>query len=207
MRATRTILLVLLMSHSMPGHAQARDAVYSRVQDWMWFAAGAAAGFLLHEGGHVAFDLVSGNEPHLKPVRLGPLPFFAISPQAIRSPGQLYGASMMGFFAEAVYTELIFASYPDLMHRHRPVAEGLLAFHCALDLGYALTGVLQIGPRESDVNSMARAAKVSPQAIGLMLVLPLVFDVLRYIKPELLRGNLWLSAVSRVLMFRAPLVL
>jgi hypothetical protein len=54
---------------------------------------------------------------------------------------------------------------------------------------------------------MARAADVSPRAIGLMLVVPLLFDVLRYLNPELLRGSLWLGGASRVLMFRGALTL
>ena len=163
--------------------------------------SGAVAGLALHEAGHLTFDLMMNNGPELRPVSLGPLPFFAIAPTGIESRQELYSVAMMGFFVEAVYTELIFANHPDLRHHHVPFLEGMLALHFVLDLSYAITGIAGIGPHESDVNAMARAAHVSPAEIGLMLGLPLVFDLLRYLKPELRRSSLWVGANTRWLMF------
>lgn len=199
------LMLIALIALAAP--VRAHDATYSRAQGWLWLAAGAVTGLALHEAGHLAFDLVVGDKPHIIPVNLGPLVFFAIAPQDIKSSRQLYGAAMMGFCVEALYTEVIFARHPDLVHDHQPFAEGLLAFHVALDLGYAITGFTHVGPNESDVNSMARAAGVSPAAIGTMLALPLFFDVLRYFWPGFHRGAVWLGPASRALLLRGAFVL
>lgn len=181
--------------------ASAADSSYEGAEDWLLFLSGALTGLVAHEAGHLTFDLIMNNQPELRPVSLGPLPFFAIAPTAIKSRQELYGAAMMGFFVEAVYTEVIFASYPDLRNHHRPFLEGMLALHFLLDLGYAITGIAGIGPRESDVNSMARSAQVSPAAIGMMLALPLAFDLLRYLHPAGRNRSLWIGASTRWLMF------
>ena len=183
--------------------ANAADTTYERAEDWLLLLSGAVTGLVLHEAGHLTFDLIMNNQPELRPVRLGPLPFFAIAPTGIESRQELYGAAMMGFFVEAVYTEVIFASYPDLRSHHRPFLEGMLALHFLLDLGYAITGIAGIGPRESDVNSMARSARVSPAAIGMMLALPLAFDLMRYLQPGTRSRSLWVGASTRFLMFGA----
>lgn len=187
--------------------AAAKDADYRRVQDWLLFAAGAASGFVAHEAGHLTFDLAVGNDPELRKVKLGPFPFFAIQPSQINTANELYTAAMMGFLVEAAYTEGIFARNPELVKHHRPFHEGMLAFHVALDLGYAITGFAGIGPRQSDVNSMARAADIPPWAVATMLAVPLVFDVLRYVKPETRRWSMWVGMGSRLPMFVTALVI
>lgn len=181
--------------------ARADDATYESAEDWFVLAGGVLTGFVLHEAGHLTFDVLTDHGPKLKPVEFGPVPFFSIAPQNLKTRGELYGATMMGFFVEAIYTEMIFANYPDLRHRHHPFFEGLLLLHFALDLGYALTGVAGIGPHESDVNGMARAAGVSPAAISSMLALPLVFDLLRYFKPRFQNRSIGVGANARWLMF------
>ncbi|HEX6241322.1 MAG TPA: hypothetical protein VFZ61_10530, partial [Polyangiales bacterium] len=160
-----------------------------------------------HEAGHLSFDLAVGNDPEFKRVSLGPFPFFAITPQEPTSDNSRYTMAMMGFLVEAAYTEGIFARNPELVRRHKPLLEGMLAFHLLLDFGYAFTGFLGVGPAESDVNTMANAAGIPPWAVGIMLCTPLVFDVLRYVRPDTRRWSMWVGMGSRVPMFGASIVL
>lgn len=200
-------MLACLLGSLSASRANAYDATYDNAGDWALLLGGALTGLVLHEAGHVTFDLIMNNKPELRPVHLGPLPFFAIAPTGIESQQELYTAAMMGFFVEAVYTELIFANHPDLRLHHKPFLEGMLLLHFALDLGYAITGIAGIGPRESDVNSMARAAQLSPATVGTMLALPLVFDLLRYLYPGQKSRALWVGASTRWLMFGGALLL
>jgi hypothetical protein len=169
--------------------------------------AGAAAGFIAHEAGHLTFDLAVGNDPKFTRVSLGPFPFFAIAPQSANTDNERYTMAMMGFLVEAAYTEAIFARNPELRYRHRPLLEGMLAFHVALDLGYAITGFAHVGPAESDVNTMARASGIPSWGVATMLFVPLVFDVLRYVRPDTRRWSMWVGLGSRVPLFGAALVL
>lgn len=202
-----SLVLAFSMCALSAARVRADDATYTKPQDWLLLLGGAVSGLVLHEMGHLTVDLIADNKPVIRPVALGPLPFFAISPTQAKSSGELYGVAMAGFFVEAVYTELIFANSPDLRYHHQPFLEGMLALHFALDLGYAITGFAGIGPHESDVNTMARAADVSPAAIGTMLALPLMFDLLRYLKPELRNRSIWIGMSARWLMFGGVLFL
>ena len=189
-------------------YAAPPEADYRHTRDWLLLLAGAAIGFVAHEAGHLTFDLAVGNDPQFKKVELGSFPFFAITPaQPMASDNARYTMAMMGFLVEAAYTEGIFARNPELVLRHRPLLEGMLAFHLALDFGYAFTGFLGVGPAESDVNTMARAAGIPPWAMGMILCTPLVFDVLRYVRPDTRRWSMWVGLGSRVPMFGAALVL
>jgi hypothetical protein len=185
----------------------AEEVKYEKPAEWLLLAGGMACGLLLHESGHLAFDFAVGGGVLFSEVKLGPAPFVSVGPRRVGSPTQLYGAAMAGFLVEAAYTEIIFANYPDLVRHHQPFVEGLLALHVALDLGYAITGLANAGPPESDVNSMARAAHVPRSAIAGMLALPLLFDVLRYVKPNLRSRALWVGMGSRWMMFGTVLVL
>jgi hypothetical protein len=180
---------------------------YRRVSDWLLLLTGAALGFVAHEAGHLSFDLAVGNDPEFRRVSLGPFPFVAISPRNPHSNNERYSSAMLGFMVEAAYTEAIFARNPELRHRHKPLLEGMLAFHVALDLGYAITGFANIGPAESDVNTMARAAGIPRWGVALMLAAPLAFDVLRYVRPDTRRWSMWLGLGARLPMFAVALAI
>lgn len=188
-----------------PAPAPASD--YRRVSDWALLLAGAAAGFVAHEAGHLAFDLAVGNDPEFRRVSLGPFPFFAIAPRKAPSDNAAYTAAMMGVLVEAAYTEAIYARNPELRYRHKPLLEGMLAFHLALDLGYAITGFANVGPNESDVNTMARAAGIPRWSVALMLAAPLAFDVLRYVRPDTRRWSMWVGLGARLPMFAVALAI
>jgi hypothetical protein len=187
--------------------ASATEPDYTRARDWILLLAGAAAGFVVHEAGHLGFDLAVGNDPEFKRVSLGPFPFFAIAPQNAHSNNEHYTMAMMGFLVEAAYSEAIFARNPELLHHHRPLLEGMLAFHVALDLGYAITGFAHVGPAESDVNTMARAGGIPSWSVATMLFVPLIFDVLRYVRPDTRRWSMWVGLGARLPVFGAALVL
>lgn len=182
------------------------DANYRRAADYFLLIAGALTGFVAHEGAHLTLDYTLRADPHLVPVHLGPLPFFAIEPRNVHSDRELYGISMMGFLSESIYTELIFARHPELVRHHRPFLEGMLAFHAVLDVSYAITGFANIGPAQSDVNSMARASGLPRWAISTMLITPIAFDIVRYVRPDTRRWSMWVGMGSRLPMFMTLVV-
>lgn len=199
-------LVTVLAMPAAQARPHRRDANYRRAADYFVLLAGAATGLLVHEGGHLTLDIVFRADPHIVPVWLGPLPFFAISPQDVRNERELYGIVMMGFLAESLYTEAIFARHPDLVHHHRPFLEGMLAFHAVLDVSYAITGFMNVGPSQSDVNSMARAAGIPRWAVSTMLIAPIAFDILRYVRPDTRRWSMWVGMASRLPMFSTVVV-
>lgn len=178
MRA-RLLVLTMVAALASPRAALAQHD-YRNGADYGLLLAGIATGFLSHEGGHLLLDGLLGAHPRITAVRLGPLPFFAIEPQTIANDRQLYAISMMGFFMQNAYAETILQRHPDLFENHRPFLEGMMLFHVALSLSYAITGFANAGPPQSDVNSMARAARLPPWVIGVLVLAPAVFDTVRY---------------------------
>lgn len=203
-RAPIRIVVLLLVTTLLTPTARARpDATYRRVTDWLLLLAGAATGLVAHESGHLTLDFALQTHPTLEPVHLGPLPFFAIQPNDVDGDRELYAITMMGFLSEALSTEAIFARHPDLVHHHRPFLEGMLAFHVVLDVSYAITGIANVGPSQSDVNSMARASGIPRWGISTMLLVPVAFDLLRYIRPDTRRWSMWVGMGSRLPLFTA----
>lgn len=160
------------------------EANFRRPTDYLWILLGAAAGFVMHETGHVLMDLSFGKVPRFVPVKLGPFPFFAIEPQGIRGGQERYFIAAAGFLTQDLWSELILGFVPRLRERDRPLLKGLLGFHIVLSLGYAVTAYAGIGPPQSDVNSMARGLGVPSWAIGVLLTVPAVCDLYRYLVPD-----------------------
>lgn len=160
------------------------EASFRRPTDYLWILLGAAAGFVMHESGHVVMDLSFGKVPRFVPVKLGPFPFFAIEPQGLRGGQERYFIAAAGFLTQDLWSELIFGFVPRLRERDRPLLKGLLGFHIVLSLGYAITAFAGIGPPQSDVNSMARGLGVPSWAIGTLLAVPAVCDLYRYLVPD-----------------------
>jgi hypothetical protein len=181
-------------------HAQPGEHDYRRAGDYGYFVLGALTSFVVHEGGHLALDGVLGAHPTFEPVHLGPLPFFAIQPNRIRSDRQLYAISMMGFLTEAISNDIILSRHPRLRYDHEPFLEGMLAFNSGLDISYSITGLANVGPPQSDVNSMARAARIPTWAVGLMLLVPAAFDIVRYSDPDA-KWAPWVARGARLVLF------
>jgi len=204
-RFRRQLLLVLVLSLLVRSAAAAppKEADFRRFTDWLWLAAGALAGFVAHEGGHVLLDVASGSQPELRKVTLGPFPFFAIQPSTpTLSPALRYAIPMMGFAVQGLYSELILGIDPRLREHHRPFLKGMLGFHAVLSVGYAITGFAAIGPPQSDVNSMSRALHVPPWGIGLLVMVPAACDVYRYFVPDS-RWAPWVSLGGKLTMIGA----
>ena len=89
------LCLVLCLASLAPRSAAARrrplisvapEADFRKVTDWLLFFGGALTAFVGHELGHVTADLLFGKSISFQPVKLGPIPFFAIQPCCNLSP-------------------------------------------------------------------------------------------------------------------------
>jgi hypothetical protein len=203
-RGARTALLVCALFALGPARAHGREADFRRVPDYLWLLLGAGFGFVVHESGHLMLDGMLGAEPKFVGVKLGPFPFFAIQPTHLTSNQERYFIAQAGFMMEDVYSELILGLDPHLREHHHPFWKGMLAFHIVVDVGYAVTGMANIGPPQSDVNTMSRALGVPPWSIGLMLLVPAAADAYRYFVPDS-RWAPWVSLGSKVTAVGATL--
>jgi hypothetical protein len=168
------------------------EADFRHFVDYVWFAAGAVTGFVGHELGHVAADLMAGKSIDFVRTDLGPFPFFAIQPCCNLTRREEYAIASAGFLVQDVNSELIFWIAPRIRSQRHAFLKGVLVFDIALSLGYAITGFAGIGPPQSDVNTMARGLAVPPWQVGLMLAIPAAVDVYRYLVP----GSVWAPWVS-----------
>ena len=97
---------------------------------------GAAVGLGLHESAHVVADVASGVAPGLKKVTFGPIPFFAITHDAV-PPAREFVISSAGFWMQHVVNEYLFATHPTLLDEHAPVLKGILAFNILTSVAYS----------------------------------------------------------------------
>jgi hypothetical protein len=203
-------LLVVLAITGPPSALRARadesletpEADFRHVADYAWFALGAASAFVGHELGHVVTDLFFGKSISFVRVDLGPFPFFAIQPCCNLTPREQYVIGSAGFLVGDVSSELILQIAPRLRGRRHAFLKGVLMFDIALALGYAITGFAGIGPPQSDVNTMARGLGVPPWQVGLMLAVPAVVDLYRYLVPRSVWAP-WTSVTSKSLLLGA----
>src|SRR5678809_212302 len=76
------VLILVFLASSARAQDPARPSVSDsehRAAETVKFLAGAAAGLLIHESGHLVLDVAFDAGPRFKGVRFGPLPFFAIA--------------------------------------------------------------------------------------------------------------------------------
>ena len=208
-RRLRALTLIALLLCSSVVRAderiEGREADFRRFSDWAWLALGAATGFVGHELGHVTADLVTGHTPRFVPTKTGPFPFFAISPCCgTLSHAEAYYIASAGFAVGDVSSELILQVMPKIRSRRAAFLKGVLLLDVGLALGYALTGFLEsrwpnIGPPQSDINSMARALGAEPWQVGIYLVGPALIDVYRYFVPRSSFAP-WVSLQGKALM-------
>ncbi len=200
----RGLCILVVFACLCPRPAAAREADFRRFTDYLWLALGAGVGFAAHETGHVIMDYAVGSEPTLQATNLGPFPFFAVQPIGIKNNQHRYAVAMAGFLMQDLWSELILRIDPRLREHHRPFLKGLLAFHVVLMAGYAITGLADIGPPQSDVNTMSRGLSTPPWAIGLMLLVPAACDTYRYFVPDS-RWAPWVSLAGKLTMVGATL--
>jgi hypothetical protein len=175
------VVALVLLGGARP--AAADEADFRRFTDYLWLLGGAAAGFMTHEAGHLVTDCVLDTHPTFVAVKSGPFPFFAIQPTRL-TPQKRYATAMAGFATQGLYSELILRLDPRIREHQRPFLKGMLAFHVALSVGYAVTAFAGTGPPQSDVNAMARGSGWPTWAMGLLLLAPAALDTYRYFVPD-----------------------
>lgn len=187
----RALALFALLTLTLPARADERlegpEADFRHVADYGWFALGAASAFVGHELGHMMMDAFLGKSVRFVGVHLGPFPFFAIEPCCDLSARDQYAIASAGFVVGDVSSELILQIIPRLRSQRHAFFKGVLMFDICLALGYAVTGFANIGPPQSDVNTMARGLGAPPWQVGLLLALPATLDLYRYFVP----GSKW----------------
>jgi hypothetical protein len=181
-RASSVVVLLLLLPVSS---ATAQETA-------LRFVAGAAVGFGLHEAGHLAAGLAFDASPGVKSVRFGPVPFFAITHDAV-SPAREFTISSAGFWAQQLASEILLQRRPRLREEEAPLLKGILAFHLAASAVYAGAAFLEIGPHERDTRGMAVSARVPEPVVGALVLAPAVLDALRYAFPD----RAWLQWMGR----------
>jgi hypothetical protein len=174
------------------------------------FAAGALSGFLLHESGHVAANLMLGNVPRFQGMLVwGFVPFFAVSPDIKctgnlcekRSgqrftPGQRGDVYIVtaGFSVQHLTDEFILGVAPDLANEYAPFRKGLLSFNILLSVLYAASAYAGVEDQHGDVHGMGRRLQVSDRWVATMLLLPAALDAYRYFYPY----STWAAWASRI---------
>ena len=199
LRRTIGSLLLVAVLAGAAGAAPPPEANFRRWQDWLWFAAGAASGFVVHEVSHLSMDLFLGKSVKVEKTRLGPFPFFSLTACCNLSRDEEWMIASAGFVSQQMSSELILGLAPRLRAQRQAYLKGVLMFDILLSLGYAITGFANIGPPQSDVMTMARGMGVHPWKVGLMLTVPAVVDLVRYFAPEMTWAP-WVSIQSKLVV-------
>ncbi len=124
-------------------------------------------------------DVASGVSPGVKKVTFGPLPFFAITYDAV-SPGREFVISSAGFWAQHATSEILLTRYADLKGQDAAVLKGVLAFNILTSFAYAGAAFARAGPDERDTRGMAASAVIDEPVIGAVILAPAVLDTVRY---------------------------
>ena len=162
---------------------------------------GAAVGLGLHESAHVVADLANGVSPGLKKVTFGPIPFFAITHDAV-SPGREFVISSAGFWMQHAVNEYLFATHPSLRDEHAPVLKGILAFNIVTSVAYSGAAFARTGPAERDTRGIAISAHVDEPVIGAVILVPAILDTARYFGKD----NRWIVWGSRAVKIGGALL-
>lgn len=181
----RTWMLLALLSCS--------EAASATVKDGILFLGGGASGLLIHESGHLAFDLAFAADPEIHGVSFLGVPFFAISPQAPLTPRERFTITSAGFWTQHATSEILLTRRPDLRHERAPFLKGMLAFDVLSSAGYSAAAFAHAGPAERDTRGMALGLNVDERWIGALLITPALLDVYRYHRPR----SKWAKWASR----------
>jgi hypothetical protein len=201
--------------------ADSGSAPHSPLATVASFAAGALSGFLLHEAGHVAANLMLGNTPRFQGMLVwGFVPFFVLSPD-IRcmgddcqtrngkhftpgTRGDVYIVSA-GFSVQHLTDEFILGATPELANEYAPFRKGLLGFNILLSVMYAAGAYAGIEDQHGDVHGMARRLEISDRWVATMLLLPAALDAYRYFFPYS-SWAVWASRIVKASMFGVTFV-
>ena len=158
--------------------------------------AGGAAGFLIHETGHLVFDVAFDAGPRLKGVRFGPFPFFALAHRDV-SPRREATIASAGFWMQDLTSEWLLTRHAALRTAHAPFVKGILAFNVLNSVGYAGAAFARAGPAERDTRGIANGTGVDERAVGAVVLAPAVLDAYRYFRPDAPWAK-WASRAAKV---------
>ena len=192
----RFVLVALVCSAAIPSSTSGQT-----LGDLGKLIGGAAVGLALHESAHVVADVANGVAPGVKKVTFGPLPFFAITHDAV-SPAREFVISSAGFWTQHALSEYLLTSHPDLRDEHAPMLKGILAFNILTSTAYAGAAFAGTGPDERDTRGMAVSARVDESVVGAVILAPAVLDAVRYFGGT----NRWVVWGSRVVKIGGALL-
>jgi hypothetical protein len=161
------------------------------------FLAGAAAGLVAHEGGHLLFDVIFDADPGFRRVEFYGIPFFAITHASGLPRRQEFAISSAGFWVQHGTSEWILTRHPRLKDERAPFRKGMLAFNVGASFAYSVAAFARIGPDERDTRGMAVGARMNEPWIGAVILIPAVLDSWRYIDPDAAWPR-WMSRAAKV---------
>jgi len=157
-----------------PAHAQ------GRVRRTFTFVAGAAAGLVVHEGGHILTGAAVGARPGFKRLDYGVIPFFVITHDQV-SRRREYLISSAGFFAQHAANEWLLGERSTGKARGA-FQKGWLTFNLATSAVYTTAAIGRFGAPERDTRGMALSAGADgmPEpVIGVLVLVPAALDGVR----------------------------
>ena len=161
------------------------------------FLLGAGTALAAHEGGHLLFDAIFDAQPSIMKVSFHGIPFFAITHESGLSDRKEYVIDTAGFWVQESTNEWLLHRHPDLRHEHEPYLKGMFAFNVLASVAYAGAAFAQTGPVERDTYGMAQALHWKEPAVGVLVLLPAVFDAVRYYRPDA-AWAVWGSRASKL---------
>jgi hypothetical protein len=147
------------------------------------FVLGAGTALAAHEGGHLLFDEIFDAHPSIQKVSFHGIPFFAVTHDYGRSDRKEYVIDTAGFWVQEATNEWLLHRHPDLRHEKEPYLKGVFAFNVLASVAYAGAAFAQTGPVQRDTRGMAQALHWKEPAVGVLVLLPAVFDAVRYYHP------------------------
>lgn len=161
----------------------------------MTLVAGAAAGLVVHESGHVLAGWAFSAAPGVKSIHYAGVPFFAVTHDHVPRRKE-FVISSAGFWTQHAGSELLLTRYPQLRRQGPALARGVLLFDLATSLLYTGGAVGRLGPPEGDAlgmsNSLGAHGWPGP-VVGAFILAPALFDGVRYFAP----GHRWATWGSR----------
>jgi hypothetical protein len=192
--------LTIAVAASAAAQTPPPTAQPSRIVQTSRFFAGAAAGLLIHETGHVVFGAALDAHPRVARIDYGGVPFFAIH-HANVSAKKEFAISSAGFWMQHAGSEWVLSARPRLEQESAPFVKGVLAFNLAASAVYGISAFGRFGPPERDPRSMAASLGrdgVPEPAIGVLILAPAALDFYRYEHPNA-RWAVWTSRSIKVL--------
>jgi hypothetical protein len=175
---------------------------------------GFVTGFLAHESGHIAMNLMMGNVPAFEGLLVfGFIPFFAITPRIdcrgevctthdgerfAGGPRGKYAIVSAGFNVQHLTDEVLLTRRPNLRYEDAPYQKGVLAFNVFLSCMYAFGALTTLQDPHGDMAGMTRLSNVHYVPLTFALLAPAAMDTVRYFLPHTQRWSAWVSRGTKV---------